>query len=506
MPLSRTTKTALVLIALMAIPVLLSAVFFMEQSLRLDESQSLWQTSRNITSIFTVVAGDVHVPLYHLLLHFWQVYVGTGVVAARAMSLLFYCLSIPALYFLGSRAFTPRVGLYATFLYAISPFMNWYGNEIRMYTLFTLLVIANQYFFIRIWKSKDVESPDTQEHLWAGYIITSVFGVFSHYFFFLNLLSQAVFYFLRRSLFPDRSLRRFILAAVVVVVSFVPWLWYVFHTGTAGFQEPALAPPTSVNVFNAFAQFLFGFQNDNINTFFLSLWPVTVILAIMSLRRNRQFRPETEYFLVTLVLSFVVAFVVSVVYAPVFVSRYLIFTIPSFYLLLASFFSNYAPRFANGVRFGLAAIMVITMCVEIWSPTTPVKENYEQAVAYLNSHTTPQDTIVVSAPFTIYPVQYYYRGPSPMSTLPIWNQYDYGPIPNLNANQLPGQVMQVVGSSQNVYLLLSYDQGYEKTIKQYFDSHYQMLYSHSFSHDLNLYVYKLRYDTANTAVSVNYAR
>src|SRR5262249_6205116 len=149
------------------------------------------------------------------------------------------------------------------------------------------------------------------------------FGVFSHYFFFLNLLAQAVFYFLRRDLFSKHALRRFIFAAVVVCGAFLPWAWYVLHLGTAGFQEPLLALPSSVNVFSTFAQFLFGFQNDNINTFFLSLWPVTVIFALFTLGRTKKILPETEYFLLTLLLSFVVAFAISFVIAPVFVSRYL---------------------------------------------------------------------------------------------------------------------------------------------------------------------------------------
>jgi mannosyltransferase len=486
----------------MALPLLLSYFFFLNQSLRLDEAQSLWQTSRSVKDIITVVAGDVHVPLYHMLLHFWQIYMGGTVTSARLLSLLFYCLSIPALYLLGSLAFTRRVGLYAAFLFSVSPFMNWYGNEVRMYTLFTFLVIVNQYIFLRIWKAAadtSEASQRSQDHLFAWYTITAVFGVFTHYFFFLNLLAQTVFYFLHRPLFPRNALRRFISAALVVCGLFLPWVWYVFHLGTAGFQEPVLALPSSVDVFNAFAQFLFGFQNDNINTFFLSLWPITVIFALFTLRRKREFRPETEYLLLTLFVSFVTALAVSFTVAPVFVSRYLIFTIPAFYLLLSSLFEIYQPRFATAIRWSLATIMVAMLMFEVWSPTTPIKENYEQVAAYLNTHTTPQDVIAVSAPFTIYPIQYYYRGTSPIDTLPVWDQYVFGPIPAFDANQLPAQVDQVTGSSQNVYLVLSYNQGYEKDIKDYFDSHYQQIYTQQFSHDLNVYVYKLRYDTNATA-------
>ena len=100
-------------------------------------------------------------------------------------------------------------------------------------------------------------------------------------------------------------------------------------------------------------------------------------------------------------------------------------------------------------------------------------------------------------------MQYYYRGAAPITTLPIWDQYAYGPIPPFNAAELPQQVSQALGSSQNVYLILSYDQGYEKNIKDYFENHYQRLYTHTYSDDLTLYVYRLRYDTGSSAVTTS---
>jgi len=488
-------STALALAGMMCIPILLSYFFFAGQSLRLDEAQSLWQSSRSATDILTIVAQDVHVPLYHELLHFWRLYFGDTITAARVMSLGFYLLSIPALYFLGKLAYSRNAGLFATFLFSISPFMNWYGNEIRMYTLFTFFVILNQYFFVKIFKG------EANDHVWAGYALSALFGVFSHYFFFLNLAGQAVFYFVRRGVFPAGSFKRFVGTMVLVVAAFIPWAWYVFHLGTAGFQEPILPVPTSVNLFSAFSQFLFGFQNDNINTFFLSLWPLTIIFALVSLRHNKKLQLTTEYLLITVVVSVALAFFGSFIVTPFFVSRYLIFTVPSLYLLLASLFTNYSPRFARAGQVALAALMVVMMAIEIANPTTPVKENYQEAVNYINTNATVQDSVVLSAPFTVYPVEYYYKAPAPLSTLPEWNEYAYGAIPAFNPAQLPQQVKDETQNSQNVFLLLSYDQGYEKNIKDYFDSHYKKLYEQNFSDDLNLYVYQIRYGTSATQVS-----
>ncbi len=496
-PLVRTwdMRAMLVIAGCMAIP-LVPAYFFITGSLRLDEAQSLWQTSRSIPAILAIVAGDVHVPFYHLLLHTWRLYVGDGIIAARLLSLFFFIASIPALYLLGERAYSKRVGLLAAFLFAISPFMNWYATEIRMYTLFAFLTIVNQYLFIRIFR--DEKPSDT---VWALYGITAVLGIFTHYFFALGLLAQAVFYFVRRELFPADAFWRLLLAAAFVAAAVAPWVWYVYHLGIAGFQDPALVPPSFVNLFSAFVQFLFGFQVDAINTIFLSLWPVVVILGLFTLGRKRMIFPQTQYFFTTVLVSFGVAFVGSFLVAPIFVSRYLAFTIPAFYLIVASMFSAYTPRMRVIAEGSLVALMLLSLTVQIVSPRTPVKENYEGAVAYITEHATAQDTIVVSAPFTVYPVEYYYRGPATISTLPVWDRFAFGPIPSFNEADLPTEAKEVTEEYQNIYLLLSYDQGYAETLRQYFDSQYQRLHTEEFSKALTLYVYRLRYDTAKSAIT-----
>jgi mannosyltransferase len=479
----------------MLVPIVLSYTYFSGQSLRLDEAQSLWQSSRGFKDILTVVAGDVHVPFYHLLLRLWRLYVGDSVLFARLLSLTAYVLAIPAMYLLGSTAYNRRIGLFAAFLFSISPFMNWYGNEIRMYTIFTLMVILNQYFFLRLFKDKE-----PSDHVWSGYILTALFGVFTHYFFLLNLASQLVFYCMRRDLFARGSLKRFILTAVLVAAALIPWAWYVTTLGNAVLQQPLLIRPSSVDLFNAFSQFIFGFQNDNINRFLLSLWPIAVILRIFSLQRTERLTGETEYFLTVVVVSFAIAFFGSY-WTPIFVSRYLIFTIPALYLILASLFQSYPARGKAIAQFSLACVMLLTLGIEIYNPTMPLKENYEEAVAYLSTHATAQDTILLSAPFTIYPVQYYYKGPSWVITLPIWNQYAHGGIPAFDPATLPEQAKLAVGASQNVYVLLSYGQGYEAGIKDYFDSHYQIIDHQTFSKDLDLYTYRLRYDTKRSAIA-----
>lgn len=465
----------------------LSWFFFSNQSLRLDEAQSLWQSGRSISDILTLVAKDVHVPFYHILLHLWRTFVGNTLEAARLMSLLFYVLCIPAIYYLGKLSYSRSVGLFAAVLMAASPFMNWYGNEIRMYTLFTFLIICNQYFFIKIRKTNS-------DHAWIGYAATAILGVYSHYFFLVNLGVQGLFFLFTRSHFPHLALRRFMMTGALVVLSFVPWVSYVYTLGEALNQQPLLPVPTAVNIFSAFSQFLFGFQNDHLNTFFLSLWPLAVIFGFVSLRKNSRPSIETLYFLTAVLASVVVLFIISVTLQPVFVSRYLIFTVPALYLLISSAVEQYSARTTAILKVGLTALLAIMLVVEIVNPTAPVKENYFEATEYLNAHASPADIVLVSAPFTVYPVEYYYRAPAPLITLPLWDRYSFGPIPSFSQNELEEEIPKVLRSNRNAWLLLSYDQGYEKNIREYFDTHYERIAEKQFSPGLTLYEYKIRYD------------
>lgn len=485
--------TIFFLSALVLFLIFLSVFVFSKQSLRLDESQSLWQTSHTPVAMLTIIAEDVHVPLYHLLLHFWQFLFGNGVATARVLSLIFTILSIPAMYFLGKLSYNRFVGLFGALLLAISPFYNWYGNEIRMYSLFALLTILNQYCFIKIFK---LEEGESSAGAWWGYGLTGILGIFTHYFFGLALLTQAVFFFIYKRYFPKNSLKRFISIAIILIVLFGPWAYFVIHTGGPSNSTPLLSKPTTINLFNTFSQFIFGFQDDHINTILVSLWPLTVLLVFLSLRKTQKVYPETAYFLLSVFIPVLLSFVISATITPVFVTRYLILTLPSLYLVISWIFSTYPLKLSNMVKLALVVIMLGTLTTEAVSATTPVKENYREATQYLTSHATAEDIIAVSAPFTIYPVEYYYRGPANVLTLPLWDRYARGPIPSFDEAKLPEDIEKLKGDHQTLWLLLSYDQGYEEKIRLYMDTHYERIDTKRFSDDLNLYAYKLRYDSA----------
>lgn len=483
-PLAPRTDYA-ILALLMAGTALLSWAVLQHQSLRLDEAQSLWQTSHSFRRILHIVSEDVHVPFYHLLLGLWQRTVGSSVYSGRILSLTFFVASIPAMYLLGKTAYTRSIGLFAAGLVALSPFLNWYGSEIRMYSLLTLVTILHQYAFVTFTQ------PHTMPKRWL-FFLTSIIGLGTHYFFGLILLVEAgaaVWYWKQF----DRTTRRALggTAAALAALA-LPWIWYVLRNGGGSNTAPVLTAPTLISVYNALAQFLFGYQEDHINTLLIALWPLATLLAFIALQHRGRSRATTWYILACACIPFACAFIVSIALKPVFVTRYLIVTTPAVYLLLAALLWTY-PRALR--RIGatlLVLIMAGTLAHQTYSRTTPAKEEYAGAAQYLEQHAHAQDAALVTAPFTIYPLEYYYRGAAKLGTIPDWDRSVFGPIPTFSVEGLEAQLNTLKKDHRNVWVVMSYDQGYAEQIRSYLDEHFPRIATEQFSAGLALYGYALQ--------------
>ncbi len=485
-------RTLLVLVALMAGSTAFSTLLLNHQSLRLDEAQSLWQTSHSFGRMYQLVAQDVHVPGYHTLLKLWIVVFGHGVAATRALSLVLFVLTIPAVYALGRRVFDERTSLFAAGLVALSPFLTWYGNEIRMYAALALVVVLNQLCFLRIFQRAAGAN-------WTWYTLTALAGVYTHYFFWLTLITQGVFYLVNRRRFLRGTFLRLAAVAALLLVALAPWLVFVRSQGGSGGNQPLLLAPTSVDLFNTFSEFFAGFQDNFINTLVVALWPILVLLSLLALQKTRRVPPEVGYFLLMGLLPVLAAFAFSVTIRPIYVSRYLIVALPSLLLFLTWLLTVYGRRAALVLRSVLLLGLVAASLHQALSSTTPAKEDYRAASDYLASVAAPQDIVVISPPFTSYPFDYYWKGAAAITTLPAWNRVQAGSAPAFDAAKLPAEAAQLKVGHHDAWLVLSFDQGYQDTVVQYFDANFQRLEARPLSPGLVVYHYRLRYDLPDTA-------
>jgi mannosyltransferase len=188
------------------------------------------------------------------------------------------------------------------------------------------------------------------------------------------------------------------------------------------------------------------------------------------------------------------AFVVSHLVTPFFLSRYMIAALPALLLLVVRFISALTRPVARGLATALLGVTVLGTVVQAANPETPVGEDYRAAAQLVEDGVTPHDVVVLSSPFTVYPFEYYYDGAARVTTLPVWDRQ--GPVPAFDAGQLPADVESFTTGHQYVYLLLSYDQGYEEDVFQHFERNLERTASHTLPPGMQLLVYRVGYSEA----------
>jgi mannosyltransferase len=452
--------TEIFLVITLSLASIISILYFIPESLRLDESQSIIQSNRPFPELVESLARDVHMPLYATLLHVWINIFGNNIPTSRFLSLLFFLLSICVWYFF-TLDFTKkrRIAVYSTLLFTFSPFLQWFGSELRMYSLFTLLTLCLHYFFFKIFY---VNKGNLYN--WLGYTFFVIAGIYTHYLFFLFLFCQVVYLLFNMQLFDIKKRWQLLYCFAFSALLFVPWLWYVNKLNTAGSQAPLLAKPTTSDLFNLYSNSIFGFQSDSLNTSILATWPLVGFFSTLLLQKRVTQIKLKHYYLVTMAfLPTFILFVVSLTVRPIFLSRYLIMCLPPLYLLITLILFSFPNNFLKNAKHVFLSLIIFSLIVQINDRFSPVKEDYRGVINEVIAQASPEDVVATTAPFTIFPFEYYYNGSAKLVTLPNWDRKNS--IPQFSESKVSEELKGLAQVHKKLYLVSSYDQGYEKNIE-----------------------------------------
>lgn len=114
-----------------------------------DEGITVGIASHSFGSIPGIMKLDGSPPLFYMMLHVWMQLVGNGQAATHWLSGISALLTIPIGYWGGLRIAGKRAGLMTATLMALSAFLDYYGQETRMYAFMTLLGLIGTIGFIR---------------------------------------------------------------------------------------------------------------------------------------------------------------------------------------------------------------------------------------------------------------------------------------------------------------------------------------------------------------------
>ena len=120
-------------------------------SLWMDEGLSIGIASQPFFDIPGVLRQDGSPPLYYLMLHVWMNVVGSGPGATQGLSVAISLLAVPAGLWAGWTLFGKRTGLICAALAAFNPFLTYYAQETRMYSLMIVLSLLTTAAFLHVY-------------------------------------------------------------------------------------------------------------------------------------------------------------------------------------------------------------------------------------------------------------------------------------------------------------------------------------------------------------------
>ncbi len=393
-------------------------------SLWFDEAYSVSRAETSLSSMVRFVRdNDTHPPLYYAVLGAWVRLFGTSESAVRSLSAVAGFLSVPLLYAFARTMVDADVALTAAALLAGSALAVLASQEARMYPLLGFFTLVS-------WYSLRQAVQHRRGWCWVGYVSSAALMLYTHYFGFLVLGSQALY------VIPlARRDRRLLLAAALalgtVVVAFLPWVPAFVVQATSGRGTPTFRPPVDVDRIVDLVG-LFGFGGELLGTggYFhtgvLPLWQAALItLPFLGLLGAGAIalRGERAWCLLCfLVVPIALVMGVSTRF-NIFYGRYFSFLTPAFAMLMTSGLD----QAANGIlrRDGLRAIQKPVLMaggvVFLMVANAPVLNGYKwhgvgdynwRGAAELVSRTAgPNDYLLFVPGFARVPFEYYYKGP-----------------------------------------------------------------------------------------------
>ncbi len=208
----------------------------------IDEGISIGISSHPLTRIPGLLRHDGAPPLYYALLHFWIRAFGTSESATHSLSLAFALAVVPVALWAGWSLFGRRAGWIAVGLVALNPFIGFYANETRMYTLVVLLGFAATALFLHAIVF------GRRQYL-PGLAVCVAFLLYTHNWALFVALAMGVAVLVRAALQPDRATRQRtvvdgLLALGGAALLYVPWLptlaYQLVHTGAPFSLRPTL--------------------------------------------------------------------------------------------------------------------------------------------------------------------------------------------------------------------------------------------------------------------------
>jgi hypothetical protein len=378
-----------------------------ERSFWIDEAISVQQAQMSLGDMLRDLQHtDVHPPLHHLVLWVMVRLFGTAEWAMRLPSVVFGAALVPVLYGLAREVFDRRTALVAAALVVPAPFLVWYSQEARMYSLFMLVGTA------AIW----AQVAALRRGRWAAFVAWGALSaalVWTQWFALLPLAVQqgaTVWHLVRRrhEAGTGRLVARWLASLLVLALLVAPLLPFLmgqlsaYGGRGAGLSAPSAAGADSSSVAGGLSAYavianvawaLLGYHSDDVMLRLGALWPLAMLACLLLL--GRRLTGWTRLLLAVAVLPGVALFAIAHAKRDLFELRYFVLAAPLLLVLVARAATTLARRRESLTVLvgGLLVVSSLGLVDQQLNGTNPRLYDFRGAVAAIERTARPGDVL-----------------------------------------------------------------------------------------------------------------
>jgi len=374
-------------------------------------------------------------PLYFVLLRGWVALTGRSEFALRYLSLFSGLLAIALAFALSRRLTGAPTAFLCSWLFAVSPYLVWYSQETKMYTLVLALATLAVYALRRA-----MDAGDRRAVWWVTLVAATSIAMYCHI---LAALLIPVEMILALAWGVRRTWKGALASFACLTLPYLPLVRW---------QLPLVLTPAQTGfTFYTFNQILLillsGFSTGVSGLLpTTALWPAGGLLLIGLIVGAARWCDKAAL-VVWLLLPPLAIFLISL-NRPIFTDRYLIWIGPAFYLSVAL---GAAALWRLWKPIGVLAVVAVTgiaVTGVYYQAATPIKSDFRDAAHYVQAHLTPGDLVIFQIPYVRYTFDYYYHQPYDWADGLFTN---YG----MSDAEVDAQMRAIVSGHKTVWLVAS---------------------------------------------------
>jgi mannosyltransferase len=289
-----------------------------------DEPFSIFVAQFELSKIISYLSTGNNPPLFEILLHFYIRLVGGSDFYLRLLPAIFSAVTVIPIILTGKKFFNTRVAIIASLLFIFSIFQIRFAHEVRVYSLFSLVTAWSLYFFLSV-----LQRPSSLK-LWGLLVLCNVVLMYSHFTSFYVLLTE----FVCGILFVPKARWKFLFVSLALSgLFFLPYiLVFITRLNDVASSGTWVLPPSLGELYGSINLML----NQRITTLvvIITVWLGLVLsreTSVLEKVKEMYGQQKTLAVFAWFGLPYFLMFACSVLYVPMFIDRYILYTsIPLF--------------------------------------------------------------------------------------------------------------------------------------------------------------------------------